>query len=339
MVDRSRTISLVGCIVFVAEYVLPFQQSEVWITDPTEALPRRLFQVFQLLKLDQDARQVSMLHLPPMASLFSTKHPWQPSVFMTTIFPHLRVTPSSSLLHFRFPGGTLHVDSPRSAPACLRYLRDTLSWYIAKCTAILYYPIRLVREECHMKRRENEKICNDRAEVLGKLVGLRPSLCRLLETSGGEEDSSASHAVLLEFASSLDPTISSTAGENDVLSLLERLFHAMFVAQEEAHSSCLKKDGLQRPSRLTLLWPKLLFLPPLTLYCVKTLYASRETITDLARDALAASRNFLRDWLLEPLRGVYQTIRTGGEEAVLVRPESVAADFNVSCVYVLKPPV
>ena len=333
MVDRSCAICLVGRIVFVAEYVLLFLQSEVWITDLTEALPHRLFQVFQLLKLDQDACQVSMLHLPPMSSIFSTKHPWQPSVFMTTVFPHLRVKPLSSLLHFRIP----HVDSPRSAPAYLRYLHDTFSWHMAKCTAILYHPIRLVREECHMKRRENEKIRNERAEVLGKLVGLRPSLCRLLETRGGEEHSSASHAVLLEFVSTLDPTILSTAGENDVLSLLERLFHTVFVAQEELHSSCLNKDGLQRPSRLTLLWPKLLFLPPLTLYCVKTLYASRETIIDLARDSLEASRKFARDWLLEPLRGVYRTIRTGGEEAVLVRPESVAADLDVGCVHVLKP--
>ena len=93
------------------------------------------------------------------------------------------------------------------------------------------------------------------------------------------------------------------------------------------------KDGL-RPSRLTLLWSKLLFLPPLTLYCVKTVYASRETIIDLARDALEASRKFVRDWLLEPLRGVYETIRAGREEAVLVRPESVSADLDVSNAYV-----
>ena len=242
---------------------------------------------------------------------------------MITVFPHLGVTPSSSLVHFRF-GRTLHVDGPRSA------IEYTLSWYTDKCLAILYYPIHLVREECHMKRRENEKIRNGRAEALGKLVGLRPRLSQLLERSRGEEDSSASHALLAEFATTLDSVTLSTAAESDMLSLLERSSHTLFITHEQAHLSCLDKDGLRRPSRLTLLWPKLLFLPPLTLYCVKTVYASRETIIDLARDALEASRNFVRDWLLEPLRGVYQTIRTGGEEAVLVRPESVSADLDVS---------
>ncbi|KAL4080901.1 NCA2-domain-containing protein [Scleroderma citrinum] len=268
-----------------------------------QTLPHRLFKVFQLLEFRQGARQVSVPYLPSL------------------------VTPSSSLAHFQFDG-ILHVDSPRSALAHLVFLRDTLSWYIAKVTATLYYPIRLAREECHMKRRENERICNERAEVLGKLLGMRPRLSRVVGTRGREEDVLACHGLLVEFASSVDPTISLASSENDMLSLLEGLFRTVFIEHKEVHSSYLSKHGLRRPSRLTILWPKLLFLPPLILYCVKTFYASRETIIYMAKDAFEASRNFLRDWLLEPLHGVYRTIRTGGDGAVLVRPESVAADLD-----------
>ena len=179
---------------------------------------------------------------------------------------------------------------------------------------------------------ENEKIRNERAEAcrspwetrgtVTEVVQGCPWLSQLLERSRGEENSSANNTLLIEFTTTLDSATLSAAAGNDVLSLLERSSHTLFVVFKN-------KDGL-RPSRLTLLWSKLLFLPPLTLYCVKTVYASRETIIDLARDALEASRKFVRDWLLEPLRGVYETIRAGREEAVLVRPESVSADLDVS---------
>lgn len=49
---------------------------------------------------------------------------------------------------------------------------------------------------------------------------------------------------------------------------------------------------------------------------------------DMAQDAFETSKNFLEDWLLQPLYGVYRTIRAGGDEAMIVRPESIAADLD-----------
>lgn len=49
---------------------------------------------------------------------------------------------------------------------------------------------------------------------------------------------------------------------------------------------------------------------------------------DMAQDAFETSKNLLEDWLLQPLYGVYRTIRAGGDEAMIVRPESIAADLD-----------
>ncbi|KAJ6601335.1 hypothetical protein DFH09DRAFT_560575 [Mycena vulgaris] len=39
---------------------------------------------------------------------------------------------------------------------------------------------------------------------------------------------------------------------------------------------------IRRPSHITLLWPKLLLFPPLPLYTIRSLYASRASIVEMA---------------------------------------------------------
>ncbi|KAI6147304.1 NCA2-domain-containing protein [Pisolithus tinctorius] len=291
-----------------------------------QTFPHRVWKVLQVLKIHQSIPQTSASHLPRIRSIFFPKNSWQPSVFMTTFFPHLGAnSPTSVRSH---SAGSFHIGSRRRALTYFEFLRDTLCRYTSKFIAIVTYPLRLAREECYIKRRENERIRNERAEVLGKLLGLRPKLTWLLDAPNVEEDVSVDSEFLLEFSNAVDPTTSDRLLENSVPSLLEGLYNAVFVTQPGGHSSYLNSEDLRRPSKLTLLWPRLLFLPPLTLYCLKVLYASRASLIDMAQDAIEASKNFLEDWLLEPLYGVYRTIRAGGDEAVIVRPESIAADFD-----------
>ncbi|KAI6123925.1 NCA2-domain-containing protein [Pisolithus croceorrhizus] len=291
-----------------------------------QSFPHRILKVLQVLKIDRRVPQTSTLHLPRIRSIFFSKNPWQPSVFMITLFPHLGAgSPTSIRSHL---SGAFRTDTRRSALTYLEFLRDTLCRYISRFTLIVTYPLRLVREECNIKRRENERIRNERAEVLGKLLGLRPKLTWWLDAPNVEEDVLANREFLLEFANAIDPTASNGPLKNGMPSLLEGLYNAIFVAQVERHSSYLNNKDLRRPSRLTLLWPRLLFLPPLTLYSLKLLYASRASLMDMAQDAFETLRNFLEDWLLQPLYGVYRTIRAGGDEAMIVRPESIAADLD-----------
>ena len=66
------------------------------------------------------------------------------------------------------------------------------------------------------------------------------------------------------------------------------------------------------------------------LYAIRTAYASRATLEELARDSLETIKGFWEDWVLEPLRGIARTVRAGRDDGVIVTKESVRADLDVS---------
>lgn len=134
---------------------------------------------------------------------------------------------------------------------------------------------------------------------------------------------------LVEFITALGSAASVELSEQSVLPNFMELAKTILVTRKQEHASYLDERDLRRPSRLTRLWPRLLLLPPLTLYCVKTLYVSRATLKDFAVDIFKTLHNFVKDWLLEPLREVLRTIRVGGEEGVIVRRAAVSADLEV----------
>ncbi|KAF9013543.1 ATP synthase regulation protein NCA2-domain-containing protein [Cyathus striatus] len=107
----------------------------------------------------------------------------------------------------------------------------------------------------------------------------------------------------------------------EVLGKLAQLRGSLAKAIEDA-------QRLLRPSRWVLLWPKLLLLPPLALYGLKSIYASRATLYNFSIDAKETVEGFIKGWLIEPIRDVLKTVRAGGEEAVLVHKEGVAAELD-----------
>lgn len=233
---------------------------------------------------------------------------------MSILFPHSK----GNLTRFR---PVFHVESQSSASTILH---NAVRWLANGLT----FPLRLSRDECRLKREEHETIRNDRAQVLGKLIGMRPALMRALAIKS-EGKGAPNPDFLVEFVTALGSAASVELSGQNVLSNFMELSKTILVTRKKEHASYLDDRDLRRPSRLTLLWPRLLLLPPLTLYCVKTLYASRATLTHLAVDTLETIHNFVTDWLLEPLREVFRTIRAGGEEGVIVRREAVSADLNV----------
>ncbi|KIJ64535.1 hypothetical protein HYDPIDRAFT_28474 [Hydnomerulius pinastri MD-312] len=294
-----------------------------------QTLPKRLLKVLQVLRSRDGALHLSTFHPSSIRDLFSNKSPLQPNAFMATLFPHLAVRPSLTLT--RPPSGRIpYGDTRRSALTIIKVLRNSAQRLIHCVTMAIYFPLRLSRDECRLKRQEHDKIRNERAEVLGKLIGMRPDLTRAL--SAKPRDSSAqgvpSADFLAGFAIALGSATSVEVQRQDVLSHFTELYKAIFITHKEAHASFLDAHDLRRPSRLTLMWPRLLLLPPLTLYTIKTVYASRATLADLAQDAVETAQNFVKDWLLEPLWGVFKTIRAGGEEGVIVRREAVSADLD-----------
>jgi nuclear-control-of-ATPase protein 2 len=215
----------------------------------------------------------------------------------------------------------------RVDPSASATLYNAVRWLANGLT----FPLRLSRDECRLKREEHETIRNDSAQVLGKLIGMRPALMRALaiKPEGSSTNGAPNPDFLVEFVTALGSAASVELSDQNVLPNFMALSKTILVTRKKEHASYLDDRDLRRPSRLTLLWPRLLLLPPLTLYCVKTLYASRATLTYLAVDTLETIHNFVTDWLLEPLREVFRTIRAGGEEGVIVRREAVSADLNV----------
>jgi len=95
-----------------------------------------------------------------------------------------------------------------------------------------------------------------------------------------------------------------------------------------SHASDLTK--LQRPSRLTLIWPKLVLVPPIALYAISWAYASRADLSELLEEAKETVHGFIVGWLLEPLKGVVNTVRANPDEGVIISKEGVAADLQVT---------
>ena len=128
----------------------------------------------------------------------------------------------------------------------------------------------------------------------------------------------------------LSPPLTPSPLNQDVLVNIETLANITLQSHIAGHKSYLEINQLYRPSRLTLLWPQLLILPPLSLCLARTVYSSRESLLEMANEAGETIHNFFRDWLLQPMKDVINTIRAGGEDGVIVRKEGVTADMAVS---------
>ncbi|KAF8555702.1 NCA2-domain-containing protein [Imleria badia] len=282
-----------------------------------QTFPKRILNLLRVLR-SRDALHLSTFRPSSLRDLFSSRNRLQP---VSILFPHLKNNPSST---FR---PAFYADPRNSASTILPILHNAVRRLVNGFRFALYFPLRLVRDECRLRREENERIRDDGAEVLGKLVEMRPALMRAL-TVKHEGEGAPNPDFLVEFVIALGSATSVELSGQTVLSNFMELSRTILVTRKEHHASYLDDQDLRRPSRLTRLWPRLLLLPPLTLYCVKTLYASRATLADLAVGTFETIHNFITDWLLEPLREVFRTIRAGGEEGVIVRREAVSADLN-----------
>jgi len=90
------------------------------------------------------------------------------------------------------------------------------------------------------------------------------------------------------------------------------------------------ENKLKRPSNFALAWPKLVLGPPLLLYGFKLLYTSKTSLQEVAEDAWNTLRGLWQGWLIDPLKDVLRTVRTGGEGSVIVQREAIASDLAVS---------
>ncbi|KAG1872478.1 NCA2-domain-containing protein [Suillus subalutaceus] len=260
-----------------------------------QSLPSRLRRVLQLIQTRKMSVRLSAFRPSTIARFYWDAAPIRLNPFMVALFPYLRDQPS----------------------------------VVASFTPVISGKSTRADSLCQLRRKKLEKVRDERAEVLGKLLELRSLLSNGLEADFNVSTtrSSIDNQALTEFLFKFAVVTSGDASQKGVLPLIEQLLSA-FKNHGIMHDAYLNAHDLRRPSRLALLWPRLFLLPPLTLYCAKHIYASRATLADLMLDVVNTVQNFFKGWLFDPIKDVLITIRAGGEDGVIVRREAVAADFD-----------
>lgn len=180
--------------------------------------------------------------------------------------------------------------------------------------------------------------------MLGSLAQKRGALAGALEQESTDIQRRRFYYHLRPFALNLqnilneEPAVAlpkSPAPEDSLLDVIEEIVLMSLPTRTFKHQSQIQQ--LQRPSRLLLLWPRIVLLPPLAILVLRSLYVSRATLFQMANDAKETVRGFLLGWLIQPLRDVLNTVRSGGEEGLIVRKEGVMADMEVRLAFSVTP--
>lgn len=191
---------------------------------------------------------------------------------------------------------------------------DRVTRFVYSTWAVVNLPLRLTRRECTLKKQELENLRDARAVRIGELSEFRATLV------DSQSDQQAHHLL----------SIVGGAQEEGV-SPLATLFELTLPSLRTGHANVLETRQLTRPSRLVQMWPKLVLAPPIILSLIRSAYASREDLFDMALEAHDTVKAFVRGWLLEPVKDILNTVRTGAGEGMIVHKEGVTADLDVRC--------
>ncbi|KAL5524319.1 NCA2 [Sanghuangporus sanghuang] len=187
---------------------------------------------------------------------------------------------------------------------------------------LFFSPLELTRQECERRREQLSHLRDERASQLGQLMLLKAELEQAIREN--------SNVAVVKFRRAIadDSTVlyPSIEGE-DPIAQLHYIAFTQFAAHTASHHE--KLASLRRPSRLTLLWPRLVFLPPVILLLFRTIYDSRESIFDSALQAHDTMKAFWFGYVVEPVRDILTTVRSGGDDATrIVNREAVRADIE-----------
>lgn len=302
-----------------------------------QTLPSRLRNLAETILTTIRSRNISLQPLvftpSSLRKLFPSSGVLRPNALTVALFPHLRAQPLSiALVTGGFPSASAFVASPRkSVQSAFHAFIVSFASIVRGLATVVILPLQLTSDECSYKRRELESLRDEKAETLGSLADMRDFLASAVEETSSEE----ALAKLAFFSSALqraiegqDPYPRDLDVDRTAVEYLRAIANGLQPPNVLARGSVLRSRDLARPSRLTLLWPRLVLLPPLALYIVRTAYASRWSLHELAVEAWETMRGFWEDWLLGPLRDVVETVRAGGEDGVIITKESVQADLD-----------
>ncbi|EJC98511.1 NCA2-domain-containing protein [Fomitiporia mediterranea MF3/22] len=182
-------------------------------------------------------------------------------------------------------------------------------------------PLELTRQECEKRRENLIELRDERALELGQLLLLKSELEDAIR-----EDSVNMASNKLRRAIDADKPDSSSQVQGSI-SVLRDIAFTQLASRAASHS--MRFSALRRPSRLTLIWPRLAFIPPISLFLFRVIYNSRESIMESLLSAHDTLKGFWFGYVIEPIRDILDTVRTGGEDnAGIVNREAVRADIE-----------
>lgn len=272
---------------------------------PLSALPQRLLRLSHtvLHAMHDNDLPLSLSSLRPglIRQLFPSSP--KPSALVTSLFPHL--------------ANSIHA-----------------TWY-------LQTPVQLVRGECSQKRMALERMRDTYAERFARLHAIG---AQLTATPTGAvcasgvttpDEGRPSHITIMnslhQMLSVLEPdgTFLTQSQNRGVFSTSRTLLANTLPSIKERHKATF--SHLERPPRLLLAWPKLILGPPLVLFVGRSLYRSKDSLWQMAIDAGETARSFWRSYVLEPIAGILNTVRTGGDEGMrVINKEGLKSDLDVS---------
>lgn len=310
------------------------------------AVPFRIFNlfydIFHTLPSNDQPISFSIFKSSSIRGLLKS-YTKRPDSIAVCIFPHLRTHPglvSSPFVPLWNYSYSLSLRSSSTSPSNFIAAACQLLWRTSSLTAryLLHYvtlPLQLTGQEIHAKRLELERIRNERAEALGELTSKHDDLTRTLEKDLDERTVflQAINQVLVDQHVDIPQFGLSTS----LLDALVTTSSKVLPIHVSLHQEDLHKYSLLRPSRLVRIWPRLLILPPLTLYAIQQIGASQDSLLSLAKDGWQTLKGFWRGWLVEPMADILKTVRAGGEGSIIIQKGSIDADLQVFICHLLIP--
>lgn len=183
-------------------------------------------------------------------------------------------------------------------------------------------PFSLTRDECRLRRKQLEAIRDDRALRIGLLASASHDLEETMSSTHSTTQLNR-HVALLQTALSLNNTVVDISNQDLNPSWLDEITNC-----NKAHSREI--STLRRPSRLARIWPRFFLIPPATYLLYRYIYQPRASIVEHAKEAWVTIHVFWESWVVQPIKGILATVRTGGDEGIrVISKEALRADMDV----------
>ncbi|CAE6415135.1 unnamed protein product [Rhizoctonia solani] len=213
--------------------------------------------------------------------------------------------------------------------------------HLANSTNATWYlqtPVQLVRGECSQKRIALETMRDSYAEKFARLHAIGAHLAS--SPTGGvsptgvttPEEGPLSYPMIATSLNQIygvfEPdAFSLTSSSRGVFGTARVLLGQTLPGLKERHTTTF--TVLKRPSRLVLAWPRLILGPPLLLLVGRSLYRSRDSLWQMVIDGGETARSFWRSYVIEPIVGILNTVRTGGDEGMrIISKEGLKSDLD-----------